>query len=160
MDNLIKINDDLVVMDNIPVHFKNYVVGSYSSKETICMVYLWDTYIMTLDEAFYIARGAEMEEQFDFIKGIIQEELILNSEQVSKMDEIILQFPFVTAKIWDSKINGWCVIVEEISDNGVINHLSEVVGELEQAKSIAVSNSFKISKSIQAQKNTEAWQNL
>tara|TARA_R100001244_G_scaffold86809_2_gene66209 strand:- start:7942 stop:8427 length:486 start_codon:yes stop_codon:yes gene_type:complete len=161
MNNLVKLNDDLVVMDNIPVHFKNFAVGGYTSKETICMVYLWDTYIMTLDEAFYMGREQViMEDQFDFIKGIIQEELISNSEQVSKDDNIEIHFPFVASTITNDKDNGYNVLVEEISSSGVVNHLSEMVSELEQAKAMAIKHSFQLSKSIQTDENTTAWENL
>ena len=44
-------------------HFKNFLVGSYDSDISMCKIYLWDTYVMTIDEAMYISRDPKSDER-------------------------------------------------------------------------------------------------
>ena len=159
MNNLIKLNEDKVVRGGVEVYFKNFAIGSYNG-DTMSMVYIWDKYVMTLPDAFYIARGAEeMAEQFDFIDSIIADEIDNNSSEVMTGDKIEIFFPFVTATIDKSADEGFpYVVYAENTKSGVAFHESSHCVDLAVAKSTAIKDCYRLSKDAQTEAATEIWQ--
>ena len=158
MNNLIKLNEDKVVRGGVEVYFKNFAVGSYNG-DTMCMVYIWDKYVMTLPDAFYIARGAEeMAEQFDFIDSMIVDEIDNNSSEVMTGDKIEIFFPFVTATIDKSDNEGfpYLVFAEKINSEVAFMETSHCV-DLAVAKSTALKEGYRLSKDAQTEAATEIW---
>jgi len=160
MNNLIKINDDLVVMDNVDVHFKNYVVGNFDSKESLCMIYFWDTYIMSIDEAMYISRDPSvMQEQFDFIKDLIASEIYSNLEVSEKDGNITYWLPFVSSTISKKDMGGYNILTE-VSIDRSLGFSSTTATDLERAKELAIESSYKLSSDMVVEQNFKAWEQL
>ncbi len=160
MNNLIKINDDLVVMDNVNVHFKNYIVGSFDSKESLCMIYFWDTYIMTIDEAMYVSRDPSvMKEQFDFIKDLIASEIHSKLEVSEKDNTITYWLPFVSSTISKRDVGGYSILTE-VSIDRSLGFSSDSAVDLERAKELAIERLYKLSSLMLIDQNHKAWEQL
>ena len=159
MDNLIKLNEDKVVRGGIEVYFKNYAIGSYGG-DTMCMVYIWDKYVMTLPEAFYTSRGAEeMKEQFEFIDSIIADEIDNSSKEIeNKSGEIQIFFPFVTATIEPTRLEEtpYQVTIEKVKDEVTFGNFG-FFSDLAEAKLEAVKEGYRMSKDAQTEAATEIW---
>lgn len=161
MNNLIKINDDLVIVDEVHVHFKNFLVGSYDSDISMCKIYLWDTYVMTIDEAMYISRDPKvMKEQLDFVKDLIESELDNKMEIIKRDDDFIIQFPFVTSTISKTSNDAYNILTEVVDAPNTFEYYSKQEKDFEKAMGIAKKDMYALSNKVTTNKNTEVWEQL
>ena len=161
MNNLIKINDDLVIVDEVHVHFKNFLVGSYDSNVSLCKIYLWDTYVMTIDEAMYISRDPKnMQEQFDFIRDLIASEIDSKMEITERDNDFIIQFPFVTSTISKTSVGAYNILTEVVDAPNTFEYYSKQESDFDKAMGVAKKDLYTLSNKVTTQKNTEVWEQL